>query len=112
MLCTDNVSTLSVVSPTGRVLWRRDLLATYRLRVQSLSGRYSPHGASIYVSAAHEDGRRGVWEIPVGGGTPRLVVSSNDPARSFFAYLSVGLDRLYATVSEYESDVWVMKLRW
>ncbi len=101
VLCSDYKSTLTVVSPTGRVLWRRDLLATYRLRPQAYPGVFSRDGATLYVIAAQEDGRRGVWGIPVGGGPARLVVSSDDPALFFFGFLSVGPDRLYATVSEY-----------
>lgn len=112
VLCGDNRATLTVISPTGRVLWRRDLVAAYRLRLEGFLSQYSRDGGTLYVMAAHEDGRRGVWGIPVGGGTPYLVVSSDDPALSFFGSLTVGPARLYATVSEYESDVWAMRLRW
>jgi hypothetical protein len=66
----------------------------------------------IYVSADHEDGRRGVWAIPVAGGAPRLAVSFDDPALASRGLISVGPGELYLTVSEYESDIWVAKLRW
>lgn len=111
VLCTDYRSTLTVVSPTRRVLWRRDLLATYRLRLQGYGSAYSRDRATIYVTAAREDGRRGIWGIPVGAGLPRLVVSSDDAALSLFGTLSAGPSRLYTTVSQYESDVWAMRLR-
>jgi Tol biopolymer transport system component/DNA-binding SARP family transcriptional activator len=112
VLCAEGGSNLTVVSPTGRVLSRRDLWATYRLRFQGYPGRYSRDGVTLYLVAAHEDGRKGIWGIPVGGGAARLVASSDDPALSFFGSLSIGPDRLYATVSQYESDVWAMRLRW
>jgi DNA-binding SARP family transcriptional activator/Tol biopolymer transport system component len=112
VLCADSESILRVVSQTGRVLWRRDLLSTYGLRLQGYPGEYSRDGATLYLVAHHEDGRRGIWAIPMKVGKPRLVVSSDDPALSLFGFLSVGRDRLYATVSEYESDVWVMHLGW
>ena len=111
VLCTDNVSTLMVLSQTGRVLWSRDVLATDGLRVQGLSGRYASDGATVYVCATRRDGRRGVWGIPARGGPARLVLSTTDPALSFFAYLSLRPGTLYATVSDYESDVWTMRLQ-
>jgi hypothetical protein len=55
----------------------------------------------------------GVWALPLYGGNPRLIVASNDPALApFWQGISVSRDRLYLTVSEYESDIWVAKLRW
>jgi hypothetical protein len=72
---------------------------------------FSRDGATLYLLATRDDGRRGVWSVPMAGGTARLVVSADDPGLSLFGALSVGPDRLYATVSQYESDVWVMRLR-
>jgi len=112
VLCAKGRSNLAVVSTTGRVLAHRDLWATYRLRFQGYPGLYSRDGATLYLVAAHEDGREGIWGIPVGGGAAHLLVSSDDPALSFFGSLSLGPDRLYATVSQYESDVWTMQMLW
>jgi len=103
---------LTVVSSSGRVVSRRDLLAANGLRDISFPGRFSRDGAVLYIFAAHDDGRRGIWAIPWRGGTPRLLVADDDPARALYGAISVGPDRLYATVSEYESDVWVMNLRY
>ena len=54
----------------------------------------------------------GVWAIPVRGGEARLVIALDDPAVTAPGYLSLGRDRLYLTVSEYESDIWVATLRY
>jgi len=55
----------------------------------------------------------GIWAISLYGGAPRLIVAFDDPALVNFAgIMSVGPDRLYLTISEYESDIWVAKLRW
>ncbi len=103
---------LVLVSPQGRELWRRDLAATYGLKLTSGISRYSRDGRTIYVAGDHRDGRRGVWAIPVAGGTPRLVVAFDDPAlANRLGFLSVGPDRLYLTVAQYESDIWVANLR-
>jgi hypothetical protein len=40
------------------------------------------------------------------------VVAFDDPALAFLGGLSVGPDRLYLTLGEYESDIWVATLRW
>jgi hypothetical protein len=54
----------------------------------------------------------GVWAVPLYGGTPRLIVAFDDPALDAPGHVSVGPDRLYLTVSVYESDIWVARLRW
>jgi dipeptidyl aminopeptidase/acylaminoacyl peptidase len=102
----------SVVSPKGRVVGRHDLLASHRLRALNFPGRFSRDGATFYINATHEDGRRGIWAVPLRGGTPRLAVSDDDPARTVYGAISIGPDQLYLTVSEYESDIWVMNLRY
>ncbi len=52
--------------------------------------------------------------MPAAGGPARLVIAFDDPAliASGGGLISVGPDRLYLTVSEYESDIWVAKLKW
>jgi hypothetical protein len=101
---------LTLYSREGRVLWRRDLEATSRLTIQS-EARYSRRGSEVYAVGAR-DGRRGVWAIPIPHGEPRLVIAFDDRVLSVFEWVSVGPDRLYLTVAEYESDIWVARLRW
>jgi Tol biopolymer transport system component len=101
---------LVMVSLSGAVRWRR---------VMSEAGRrvgmpvYSPDGSTFYMEKT--DGTRsGIWSWPVTGGPPRLVISYDDPSLQAFAWrgaLNVTRDRLYVTVSQSESDVWVMDLK-
>jgi len=114
VLCKSRAgSELLLVSREGRVLWRHDLTAVSRLNLLSNLGiRYSPDGTTLYFTAVHQDGRQGLWAIPKVGGAPRLVVAYDDPALVPFNAISVGPDRLYLTVSQYESDIWVMNLHW
>ena len=100
------------VSRQGKVLWSRDLAATSGLTLTSFSPRGSRDGRTIYAAGVHRDGRRGVWAIPVAGGTPRLVVAFDDPALANLGNVSVGPDRLYLTVADHQSDIWVANLRY
>ena len=58
---------LALVSRTGEELWRYDpasdgleLIYSYRV--------FSQDGSTIYTAARRDDGREGIWAIPVGGG--------------------------------------------
>ena len=110
LACHGRDDKLLLVSPqTGQVV-RSDMAAGNRLsRLGEL--RYSRDGRTIYASALRQDGRQGIWAIPVSGGPARLVVAFDDPAVTAESF-SVGPDRVYLTVSEFESDIWVAKLRW
>jgi len=110
VLCYTN-GDLALVSPQGRALWRRNPAAAFGLT--SIGGlRYSRDGRTIYEAATHQDGRKGVWAIPVAGGAARLVIAFDDPALVAPGMISVGPDHLYLTVSQYESDIWVATLRY
>ncbi len=101
------------VSREGRVLWRRDLTAAHGLRLTGFAFAGSRDGRTIYSAGVHRDGRRGVWAIPVAGGTPRLVVAFDDPTLAGLdGSLSVGPDRLYLTVADYQSDIYVARLNY
>ena len=104
---------LFLVSRQGRVLWRYDLghdgLA---LHIQVPSAQFSRDGRTLYIAAFPPSGNGGVWAMPAAGGPARVVVAFDDPAVVSYGTLSVGPDRLYLTVSQYESDIWVARLRW
>jgi TolB protein len=108
----EGAATMVVVAADGRAT-RRALPAASRLRLGSFP-RYSRDGRTIYASGVHQDGRQGVWAIPsTGVGEPRLVIEYDDPTLvNYWGFLSVGPDRLYLTVAQYESDIWVARLRY
>jgi hypothetical protein len=54
----------------------------------------------------------GLWSLPVTGREARQLVAFDDPSRSVFPALSVGPDHFYLTISEYESDIYVMDLEY
>ncbi len=49
---------------------------------------------------------------PVTGGEATQLVAFDDPSRSVFTALTVGPDHFYLTISEYESDIYVMDLEY
>jgi serine/threonine-protein kinase len=74
--------------------------------------KFSDDGSTIYFIGTESDGSQGVWSIPTVGGEPAKVVAFDDPELSAFGTLTAGRDRFYLTLSEYESDIWVMDLEW
>jgi Tol biopolymer transport system component/DNA-binding SARP family transcriptional activator len=99
---------LFFVSWAGRVLWRHEVPFSWFEVAQ-----YSRDGKTLYFDALHRDGREGIWAIDEGGrGAARLVVAFDDPALHGTPWISVGPDRLYLSVAEYESDIWVATLRY
>jgi serine/threonine-protein kinase len=95
-----------IVSRQGEVLWRHDatidgLALTYSYMA------FSQDASIIYATARHNDGREGIWAIPVQGGEPRLIVAFDDDERLAQMWLSVRGDWLYLTVRQDQSDIWV-----
>ena len=72
---------------------------------------WSRDGRFIYFSAIRTDGSQGLYSVPAAGGEPRLLVRYDDPATQVFVFgFSVGDGKVYLTVSEFESDIYVMDL--
>jgi serine/threonine-protein kinase len=108
VLCRSG-TTLVLVSAAGAVRWRRDLTAAGLSQPDAVT--FSEDGHSLYLPAVR-GGRNGIWTWPLAGGEPRLVVAFDDPR--FVVYtneLNVRGDRLYLTVAQNESDIWVMDLK-
>jgi Tol biopolymer transport system component len=97
---------LALVSRDGEEVWRYDptsdgLVLTYSYRV------FSQDGSTIYTAARRSDGTEGIWAIPVRGGEPRLVVAYDNANVLGLRWIAVAPDRLYLTVQQVESDIWV-----
>ena len=76
-----------------------------------LLAQWAPDGRTVYYKALDAEGRASIWAIPAEGGTPRLLVRFDDPARpSPRAEFATDGKRLYFTVSERESDIWQVAL--
>jgi Tol biopolymer transport system component len=115
----DGADVLCVEWESSRwVLVSRDgeLLSQHDASTVGLQGfdelQFSPDGSRVYAIGTGQDGSRGVWWIPTGGGSATKVVAFDDPSLTVLWGLSVGEEHLYLTIAEYESDIWVVDLEW
>ena len=94
-----------IVSPDEtevRTLAHNPLLRTFR---------WARDSRSVFYKTGTLPGRSGIWSVPVSGGEPRLLVRFDDPDRpSIRREFAVDNERIYFTLAEHESDVWVMDL--
>jgi len=98
-----------LMTSTGRLVKRIDP-AALRLTNGGYQAKFARDGRAIYVIASR-DGRRGLYAIPVAGGAARLVVDASHSSANPWGALSLSRERAFLTVSEAESDIWVMNVR-
>jgi dipeptidyl aminopeptidase/acylaminoacyl peptidase len=106
-LVCDTGPELVIVSKTGEVVTRFDP------QMGPNRPHFSHDGSEVYsLLYGPAPGAPGVWSFPVTGGEATQLVAFDDPSLSVFNMLTVGADRFYLTISEYESDIYVMDLEW
>ena len=108
VLCRDGDNGVALVSLAKAVLWRRDLRKA-GFSDPNVTG-FSEDGLSLVLEATH-GGRRGIWTWPLAGGEPHLLVAFDDPLLVPLGALYVRGGRVYLTVGQNESDIWVMNLQ-
>jgi eukaryotic-like serine/threonine-protein kinase len=111
--------TIAYVSPTdGRIELVPSDSGTVRALYSPRTGDplaelalFSANGRELYFKSHDSFGRASFWSIPISGGRPRRLVRFNDPAWSSnrFDFASDGR-RLYFTVENRQSDVWVAEV--
>jgi TolB protein len=70
---------------------------------------WSPDGKSLWFKSHDAAGKASIWSVPLGSGPPKLRVRFDDPARpSYRTTWWLGAKRIYFTVEDRQSDVWVM----
>ena len=108
-LVCDAITDIMRVSRGGELLARLETSTTV---IRPRFPVFSPDGSRIYFHGAEEDGSQGIWWIPPEGGRPTKVVAIDDPAVRLFSAFTVDSERLYFTLAEYDSDIWVSDLEW
>ena len=71
---------------------------------------WSSDGHSLYFNSHDAAGNAAFWSIPAAGGSPTLLTRFRDPTLgSYRPEWSIGGGRMYFTVNDRQSDVWVMQ---
>ncbi len=72
---------------------------------------WSSDGRSLYFKSHDSAGNAQFWSVPIASGIPTLLLTLNDPTqRSFRPEWALKAGRMYYTVEDRESDIWVMRL--
>jgi serine/threonine protein kinase/dipeptidyl aminopeptidase/acylaminoacyl peptidase len=104
-------STVQVIAPKGgapQVLIRSQDRPEFSLLVGTA---WSQDSRTVYFMAADAEGKRSFWSIPSSGGNPSLLIDFDVPSRQFGrGWIRTHGDRLYFTITERESDIWVMDI--
>jgi Tol biopolymer transport system component len=103
---------IKLFSRSGELLWH--LESDFDAGVPQMQHpRFSTDGSTLYVYGLDAEGSQGIWAIPTEGGAPQLVIENDDESRwIYYMSLQVHGDRIYFSVAEYESDIWVMDLEY
>jgi Tol biopolymer transport system component len=65
-------------------------------------------GRTLYFKSLDDHGRASLWSIPVDGGTPRRLITLDDPARpSTRSEFAVDRERLYFAIDDRRSSIFV-----
>jgi Tol biopolymer transport system component/tRNA A-37 threonylcarbamoyl transferase component Bud32 len=71
-------------------------------------GNWASDGKAVYYMDA---AAANIYSVPAAGGTPRVLVRFDDPTRPWHRFgFEVLRDRIYFTIGDQESDIWVAKL--
>jgi eukaryotic-like serine/threonine-protein kinase len=70
---------------------------------------WAPDG-TIYFRGTDDGGQAGIFAIASDGGSPRMIVRLDDPRFKVQYGLSVAGNTLFMSVTEYESDIWMLNL--
>ena len=106
---SDPLEAIQVVSPSGGT--SRTLIRGQDLDLTLSFAEWSRDGSTAFFSGYSADETLSVWAVPAAGGRSRQLVTFNDPTKRF-ARAAFALDqaRIYFSIQQFESDVWVMKL--
>jgi Tol biopolymer transport system component/serine/threonine protein kinase len=72
---------------------------------------WSEDSGTIYYKARGPGNRSSFWSVPAAGGEPKLLVEFDNPSRKPVRHeFTTDGERFFFTLTEYESDVWMMEL--
>ena len=99
---------LFVISPDSGA--QRTVLDSAKSRMSAEYPVWSADSRTLYFKSHDEKGNAEFWSIPIAGGAPTLVTRFDDLDRpSYRPEWSVGAGRMYFTIADLQSDVWVIQ---
>ena len=114
---------IAYISPDGMFVQDPETGATQMVDVGDLSiltgnrgsdtarfAAWSEDGSLIYFLAQDDNGKQSIWAVSSDGGSPSMVVDFLD-SKPGLVPPAIGGNRMYYTISETDSDIWVMELR-
>ena len=98
--------------PDGEATSRIVYAASDSAFARPVAIRWAPDGRAIYMKTFDATGQAALWSLPPSGGPARLLVRFDEPFRpTRRPEFAVDAKRFYFTLSQSESDVWVMGVR-
>ena len=98
------------ISPAGG----EPKVLVHQPEVFAVFAAWSPDGSTLFYKGATTDRNDNdtIWSVPASGGTPTLRIRLDDPVkRSLRPEFTVDSHNIYFTMTERESDVWLMELK-
>ena len=100
---------LRVIAPDGT--GQRVIVPASEGRPEPFYPIWSRDSQTIYYKAYDAALATSIWEVPVTGGPPRLLVTFDDPSRrSLRREFATDGKRFYFTIANDESDLWTLQL--
>ncbi|MEJ2108634.1 MAG: protein kinase [Acidobacteriota bacterium] len=97
-----------LISPEGGA---SKTLVDLQPSMNALFGAFSRDGNVLFFKANDRDFQNTIWSVPVSGGPPELLVQFDDPLRpSLRPEFAVDSHEIVFTVSERQSDIWMLEL--
>jgi Tol biopolymer transport system component len=80
-------------------------------RLRPVAIRWAPDGGTLYMKTFDAKGGAALWALRIDGGAPKMLVRFDELLRpTLRPEFAVDARRLYFTLAQSESDVWVMDL--
>jgi Tol biopolymer transport system component len=99
-----------LIQPDGK--GRRRLSADGKIPIGPVPAReWSPDGSTVFLSVRDSTNRLALWAVPIAGGSPRKVLSEDSSRRIGREYFATDGRRLFFTLRDWESEVYVMQLK-
>jgi TolB protein len=102
-------TTLSIIAPDGSGL--RVLADSATLKGRPAAPIWMPDGSEVLAYAGTQAGIGAIWRVPLAGGPPRQVLTSDGSARFGRWIFATDGRTIYYTRAAWERDVWVMDLK-